>query len=154
MARPNPVTTDGTASPPTAPTASGQAFTFEHRAVFAYKALALLFATLAIVPVLYWKHAFAATIYVAVLTLVHVVALVIFVWRIEWRRAFANPAGMFWRSVGLAFFTGMLALVRLDPASPLFWGGITALWALHTGALAMFHLRGTRTGRFGCPFLS
>lgn len=131
------------------------AFVFVERGIFVWKSLALAFATFAIAPVLLWKHALATQVYVATLAVVHLVALGIFVWRLRWgKQVNTSPAGLFWRAVGLVFFAGLLALVRMDPGSVWFWGSVVLVWALHTAALALFHLKGTRTGRFGCPFLS
>lgn len=122
---------------------------FVDRRIFLRKIITLLVTTFALGPVLIWKHELAAMIYVAILVLIHIWALVVFIYRLEWRGAFANPGGLLLRGGGLLFFGVLLGLVQLDGQSPLFWWSLTLIWLLHVAALGLFHLRyflGPRAG--------
>lgn len=114
---------------------------FIDRSLFIRKALVLFATTFALAPVLFWKHTLAATIYVAVLVVIHVWALVVFIYRLKWREAFRDRGGLLLRGGGLVFFGVLLGLVELDADSRLFWWSLTVIWLLHVAALALFHLR-------------
>lgn len=120
---------------------------FEQRRRFLRKSATLAAAILALVPVLLWKSALAAAVYLAALVVVHVFALAVFVYRVPWRALFRHPLGLVLRTVGLLVFGALLAAVRLDPESDWFWGALTLLWAFHVGALALLHVRHARETR-------
>ncbi|HEX2021132.1 MAG TPA: hypothetical protein VHH36_00340 [Candidatus Thermoplasmatota archaeon] len=117
---------------------------FEHRRRFVRKSVTLAVSMLALVPVLWWKSEFAAAIYLAALVVIHVFALVVFVYRVPWRELFRHPLGLALRAVGLLAFGVLLAEVQLDPDSAWFWPALTTLWLLHVGALALLHVRHRR----------
>lgn len=128
-----------------------ESLTFANPRQFAWKSLLLAIATLALVPVLLWKDALAAQVYLALLALVHVVAIGIFVAKTRKEDIAPTPFGLFWRAVGLAVVVALLASIRLVPDTPLFWPALFGIWALHTVGLAFLHVRAKEGA--GCPFL-
>lgn len=119
----------------------GAGFRFERRRDFVRKTVTLGVAILALGPVVYWKHALGAAIYLAILVLIHLFALVVFLRRVPWRGLFAHPGGLLLRVGGLLAFLLLLRAVPLEGGSPWFWPALTLLWVLHVGALALLHVR-------------
>lgn len=118
---------------------------------FAWKTALLAVVTVALVPVVLWKHALAAQVYLGALVVIHVVALGVFARGVQKRDIAPSPFGLFWRVVGLAVMVALLAMVRLVPDSPWFWPSIAAIWGLHTAGLTLLHVRAKEGA--GCPFL-
>lgn len=108
---------------------------------FVRKTITLGLAIVTLAPLIWWKNQLAAGIYLGVLVLIHVFALAVFAYRIEWRDLFQHRWGLVSRVSGLVIFGGLLTLLKFDPDSGFFWFALTLLWAFHVGALATLHIR-------------
>jgi hypothetical protein len=124
---------------------------FAHRRQFAWKTALLALITLALAPVVLWKHALAAQAYLVLLVVVHVSALAVFVVRTRREDIAPSPFGLFWRAVGLAVAVALLTMIRLDGASPWFWPSLAGIWAVHTAGLSVLHIRAADGTT--CPFV-
>ena len=129
---------------------------FERRGQFAWKSALLLATTVALIPILLLKSAWAAQVYLWVLVAVHVVGLAII--GIGVRRTHIAPdrRGLVIRLVGIAFLVGLLYVasqgLQTSAEDFLFWGSLFAIWALHTVGLALLHIRSGREAA-ACPFV-
>ena len=108
---------------------------------FVRKTITLSIAIITLAPLIFWKNALAASVYLGVLVVIHVFALAVFVHRVDWRDLFSHKWGLITRVSGLVIFGGLLGMLRYDSDSPLFWGALFLLWLFHVGALALLHVR-------------
>jgi FtsH-binding integral membrane protein len=124
---------------------------FAKKRQFAWKTALLAVLTVGLGLVVLSKHAMAAQAYLVLLIAVHVGGLVVLALRTEKRDLAPSAFGLFWRLTGLAVMIALLAMVRLQPDSPWFWPTLAGIWVLHTGGLAMLHVRAAEGAP--CPFL-
>ena len=108
---------------------------------FVRKTITLGVAIVTLAPLLWWKNALAASVYLGVLVAIHVFALAVFAYRVEWRDLFRERWGFIARVSSLVIFAGLLGVLRFDPDSAFFWPAMTLLWLFHVGALATLHVR-------------
>jgi hypothetical protein len=134
-----------------APPAWHETVEFAKPRQFAWKIALLAAVTLALAPVLLWKHALAAQLYLGLLVAVHLAALVVFAAGVRRRDLAPSWFGFFWRATGLAVMVALLMSIRLVPDSPWFWPSLAGIWGLHTAGLALLHVRAVEGA--GCPFL-
>ena len=122
---------------------------------FYWKSALLLVSTVALVPILLAKDGMWARIYLVLLVAVHILGPVIMLWGASWRQMMANPRTLALRTLGIAILLGLLVVaskgVQGGVQGTLFWGSLFSIWALHTGALALLHIRG-REAATSCPF--
>lgn len=128
-----------------------ESLTFAKPKQFAWKTALLAIVTVALAPVVLWRHELAAQVYLGALVVIHVGALVIFVRGVQRKDIAPSAFGLFWRATGLAVAVALLASLRLVPDSPLFWPTLVGIWAVHTAGLALLHVRAKEGA--GCPFL-
>ena len=121
--------------------ALGAGFHLERRRDFVRKTVTLAVAIFALGPVVYWKSALGAAVYLAILAAIHVFALVVFLRRVPWRDLLAHRGALALRLGGLLAFLLLLGAVPLEGGSPWFWPALTLLWVLHVGGLALLHVR-------------
>lgn len=137
---------------PATPAARG--LRFHKPRLFWFKTALLAVATIALIPILLLKHELAATIYLVFLAVVHVVGLVIFAIGVTREDIAPSMRGFWTRMAGLAFAVVLLYLVSKglqdQTVGLVFWGSLFSIWALHTLALTMLHVRGR--GEAACPF--
>lgn len=147
---PGPPTVDGTTAP-----ASARGLTFERRGQFYWKSALLLATTVALVPILLWRHELAATVYLWFLVAVHVAGLGIIAIGVKRSHLAPDRRGLAIRLVGIAVLVALLYLASKGLEEPaaglLFWGSLFAIWALHTLGLALLHVRSGREAA-ACPF--
>jgi hypothetical protein len=98
----------------------------------------------------------AATIYLWVLVVVHVLGLFIIGIGVKRHHIAPDKRGLYSR---LAVITVLIALLYLASKGLqssvegwLFWGSLFAIWLLHTLGLALLHIRGKRENAL-CPFV-
>ncbi len=129
---------------------------FGERAKFWWKTTLLAMTTLLVVPILAWQHEAAATLYLAFLVAVHVAGIAVFAWGLRRDHLAPTRRGLWIRIGGLVFFVTMLAWVakglQAGLASWLFWVSLFGVWAVHTAALLLMHVR-TRGEIAACPFV-
>jgi hypothetical protein len=122
---------------------------------FYWKTALLAVSTIALVPILLAKSEVWARVYLVLLIAVHLVGPVIMLWGASWRQMASNPRTLALRALGVILLLGLLVLaskgVQDTTRGTLFWGSLFAIWALHTGALALLHIRG-REASTSCPF--
>lgn len=128
---------------------------FAEQRRFMRKSVTLGIAIVSLAPLILLRHEMATRIYLAILVAIHVLALVVFIYRVPWRALFRHPMGLVTRAIGLVVFGGLLTMLEFDPGSDYFWGAITLLWLYHVGALALLHIRHRREAdtlrAAGCP---
>lgn len=134
-----------------APTGWLDSLEFAKPRQFAWKTVLLAVLTLALAPVMLWKHSLATQVYLGALVVIHVGALVIFARGVQRKDIAPSGLGLFWRATGLAVMVALLAMVRLVPDSPWFWPTVVGIWGLHTAGLSLLHVR-AKEG-VSCPFL-
>ncbi|HUR62178.1 MAG TPA: hypothetical protein VM286_07425 [Candidatus Thermoplasmatota archaeon] len=138
------------AQPPAPP-----ALAFGNRRLFYWKAGILLVTTVALAPILLWKDEMAATVYLVVLTFVHVAGILVIAVGARRQDIAPDRRGLVLRLLAIAVLVGLLALaadgLTSDTSSGIFWSSLFAIWALHTAGLALLHLRGRRELQT-CPF--
>ncbi len=131
------------------------AFQFRKKRLFWTKSALLAATTVALIPILLWKHELAAALYVAFLALVHLVGLVVFAVGVKRHDIAPTRHGLLIRIVGLGVAVVLLYMVSkgLQTATQgaLFWGSLFSIWAIHTGALTLLHIRGREEAK-ACPF--
>ena len=136
--------------------ATGPRVTFERRGQFAWKVALLAATTVALVPILLMKNAWAAQAYLWVLVVVHVVGLFIIGIGVKRHHIAPDTRGLVIRLVGIALLIALLYLaskgLRTSAEGLLFWGSLFAIWFLHTAGLALLHIRGKRENSV-CPFV-
>lgn len=125
--------------------------TFAKPKQFAWKTALLAVVTVALAPVVLWRHELAAQVYLGALIAVHLGALVIFARGVHRKDVAPTPFGFFWRVTGLVVMVALLAGLRLVPDSPWFWPTLVGIWAVHTTGLSLLHVRAKEGA--GCPFL-
>ena len=129
---------------------------FAKRRQFYWKSALLAATTLALIPILLWKHEFAATLYVAFLVVVHVGGLAVFAYGVSREDLQFTRTGLWVRLAGVAVAVALLYLaskgLRTEAGGAIFWSSLFAIWGLHTGALLLLHLRG-REMSATCPFV-
>ena len=131
------------------------AFQFRKKRIFWAKTLLLGATTVALIPILLSKHELAATLYVVFLAVVHLAGLAIFAVGVQRHDIAPTRHGFAMRLLGLSVAVGLLYLISrgLQTAAQdaLFWGSLFGIWAVHTGALALLHVRGREEAK-ACPF--
>lgn len=131
------------------------AFTFHNRRQFLWKTLLLAATTIALVPILLSKNAWAAQAYLWVLVAVHVGGLFIIGAGVKRHHIAPNLRGLVSRIVGITILVALLYLaskgLQTEAEGLLFWGALFAIWALHTVGLLFLHVR-TRGESAACPF--
>jgi hypothetical protein len=135
----------------TSPASWRGSVTFAHKQRFAWKSALLAALTLALAPVVLWKHALAAQLYLGLLVAIHVGALGVFIVRTRREDIAPSAFGLFWRAVGLAVAVALLTMLRLVPDSPWFWPSLAGIWAVHSAGLALLHVRAVDGAT--CPFI-
>ncbi|MGB0652478.1 MAG: hypothetical protein ACPGQL_04695 [Thermoplasmatota archaeon] len=136
--------------------AAGSGVVFHNRRTFWFKTAYLSVVTVAFIPVLFWKHDLAATVYVAALAAIHLVSLAVFAVGVKRHHIAPTTRGFVSRIIGLVAATGLLYLaskgLQTEAGSAIFWGSLVAIWVVHTAALALLHIRGARE-EAACPFV-
>ncbi len=131
-------------------------FAFGERSKFWWKTSLLAATTLLVVPILAWQHEAAATLYLAFLVFVHVAGIAVFAWGLRRDHIAPTARGLWVRAGGLVFFIAMLAWVakglQTGLSSWLFWLSLFGVWAVHTAALLMMHVRSPNE-MAACPFI-
>lgn len=132
-----------------------QGLVFNHPVRFWWKTALLAVTTLALVPILLYQSELGAQVYLWFLVVVHVVGLGIFAWGVGRHDIAPSTWGFAGRVIGLVVVSVLLYFVSKGlqgtVGGVLFWGSLFAIWALHTGGLALLHLRGARETT--CPFV-
>ncbi|MEA3204383.1 MAG: hypothetical protein QOI63_2065, partial [Thermoplasmata archaeon] len=126
-----------------------------NRRTFYWKTGLLAATTLALAPILLWKSQMAAQVYLVALTIVHVAGLAVIAVGAKRQDIAPGARGFAIRLVAILALVGLLALAAngLTGATGIvFWSSLFAIWALHTGGLALLHLRGRRELQ-ACPFV-
>jgi hypothetical protein len=143
--KPKPLPTPGEAT---------RSFEFRHRARFWWKTGLLAATTLALIPILLYESAIGAQWYLWFLLTVHVFGLGVFAWGVSRHDIAPSTWGFAARVAALVIVVALLFLaskgLQSTVGTAVFWGSLFAIWALHTGGLALLHLRGARETR--CPF--
>lgn len=143
-------------SPAAAATApSTPLLSFGNRRRFYWKSAILAATTVALAPILLWKDEMAAMVYLVALTLVHVAGVVVIAVGAKRQDIAPGTRGLVIRLVAIAILVALLWLAAqglTSGTSALFWTSLFAIWALHTGGLALLHLRGRRELQ-ACPFV-
>lgn len=136
--------------------AAAPRMTFERRGQFVWKTALLLATTVALIPILLLKHAWAAQVYLVILVAIHVVGLGIIAIGVKRTHIAPDRRGLVIRLVGIAFLIALLYVaskgLRTSTEDFLFWGSLFAIWALHTVGLALLHVRSGREAA-ACPFV-
>lgn len=143
------------ANPPASPPSSGR-LVFGDRRKFYWKVAILLVTTVALVPIMLYKDQLWSGIYLVFLAIVHVGGIVVIVVGTKRHQIAPTRSGLLWRLAALAVILALLGLlasgVNTSVASFTFWGSLFAIWALHTGGLAILHIKGQRENAL-CPFV-
>lgn len=130
--------------------------TFERRGQFAWKVGLLAATTVALIPILLLKNAWAAQAYLWVLVVVHVAGLFIIGVGVKRHHLAPDTRGLVIRLVAILLLVALLYLASKGLQSSaeglLFWGSLFAIWFLHTAGLALLHIRGKRENAV-CPFV-
>jgi len=131
-------------------------FVFHNRRRFYWKVALLAATTIALVPILLWRHEQAAVVYLVTLAVVHVVGLAIVAVGVKRHDIAPDARGLAIRGIGILLIIGLLYLASKGLTTPttgaVFWWALFAIWALHTVGLALLHIRGTREQAL-CPFV-
>ncbi|HEX2066443.1 MAG TPA: hypothetical protein VHI93_06495 [Candidatus Thermoplasmatota archaeon] len=127
---------------------------FGNRRAFYWKTALLAATTLALAPILLWKHAMAAQVYLVVLVVIHVAGIGVIT--VGARRQDIAPGlrGFVIRAVAIVLLVALLTLAAgglTGTRGVVFWSSLFAIWALHTAGLALLHVRGRRELK-ACPF--
>jgi hypothetical protein len=137
--------------------AAAPRITFERRGQFAWKTTLLLATTIALIPILLLKDAWAAQVYLVVLVVVHLGGLAIIAIGVKRTHIAPDRRGLVIRLVGITFLIALLYIaskgLQTSTEDLLFWGSLFAIWALHTLGLAMLHIRSGRETAAACPFV-
>jgi hypothetical protein len=137
--------------------AAAPRMTFERRGLFAWKSALLLATTVALIPILLMKSAWAAQVYLWVLVAIHVIGLGIIAIGVKRTHIAPDTRGLVIRLVGIAFLVALLYVaskgLQTSAQDFLFWGSLFAIWALHTIGLALLHIRSGRESAAACPFV-
>ena len=130
--------------------------TFERRGQFAWKVGLLAATTIALIPILLLKNAWAAQAYLWILVFVHVAGLFIIGVGVKRHHIAPDTRGLVIRLVAIVLLVALLYLASQGLQSSaegiLFWGSLFAIWFLHTAGLALLHIRGRRENAM-CPFV-
>jgi len=136
--------------------AAASRMTFERRGQFAWKVTLLAATTIALIPILLSKNAWAAQAYLWVLVVVHVAGLFIIGVGVKRHHIAPDARGLLIRLVAIVLLVGLLYLasqgLRSSAEGLLFWGSLFTIWLLHTAGLALLHIRGKRENAV-CPFV-
>ena len=135
-------------------TISARPFEFRKRRQFIWKTALLAVATVTAIPILLWRHEVAAAVWVAFLVVVHVAGAIIFAIGVKRHDIAPTRHGRWMRILGIAVAIGLLYLVAKGlrgDVGPIFWGSLFGIWAIHTAALALMHIRGREEAKV-CPF--
>lgn len=130
--------------------------TFERRGQFAWKVALLAATTIALIPILLMKNAWAAQAYLWILVVIHVAGLFIIGVGVKRHHIAPDARGLVIRLVGIVLLVALLYLaskgLQTSVEGLLFWGSLFAIWFLHTAGLALLHIRGRRENAV-CPFV-
>jgi hypothetical protein len=130
-------------------------FTFMRRGQFTWKVLLLAVTTIALAPILVWKHELAATIYLIALVVVHIGGFFVVAIGAKKHHIAPDTRGLVIRVIAIVILMVLLYIVSkgLDTGTAdfVFWGSLFSIWALHTLGLALLHIRGRREMAV-CPF--
>jgi len=135
----------------------GQAprFEFRKKAQFAWKVFTLFITFVALIPILLYQDELGARIYLWFLVGVHVLGLVIFTIGVKREDIAPSKWGFYGRLIGLAITVGLLYWASQGLQSKFgtlaFWWSLFSIWAVHTGGLALLHIRGRN--ETACPFV-
>lgn len=131
-------------------------FTFQRGKQFAWKVALLAATTIALVPILLWKHELAATVYLVALVVVHIAGVAVIGIGAKRHHIAPDKRGLYSRLGGIAVLIALLYLaskgLQTSAEGWIFWGSLFAIWALHTAGLALLHIRGKRENAL-CPFV-
>lgn len=137
--------------------AAAPRITFERRGLFAWKSALLLATTVALIPILLMKNAWAAQVYLWALVVIHIVGLAVIAIGVKRTHIAPDTRGLVIRLVGIAILIGLLYIaskgLQTSAQDFLFWGSLFAIWALHTVGLALLHIRSGRETAAACPFV-
>ena len=140
---------------PAGPRHAGTPWVFEQRRRFLWKTVLLAATTIALIPILLAKSAWAATVYLWALVVVHVAGLFIVAIGVRRRDIAPDRRGLYIRLAAIACLVALLYLaskgLRTTTQDFLFWGSLFAIWLLHTLGLALLHVKGRREA--ACPFV-
>lgn len=138
--------------------AEGPRFEFRKKAQFAWKVFTLLITFVALIPVLYFQDVLGAQVYLWFLVGVHLIGFVIFGIGVKKEDIAPSKWGFWGRMIGLATTVGLLYWAsqhlgtdRDALQTTAFWWTLFTIWAIHTGGLALLHIRGRR--ETACPFV-
>ena len=142
------------AQPPTVEQ-SGRAFEFRKKAQFAWKVFTLLATFVALIPILYFQSELGAQVYLWFLVGVHILGLAVFLVGVKKEDIAPSKWGFYGRLIGLAV-TGVLLFwaakgLQTELGTAAFWWSLFLIWAIHTGGLALLHIRGKHETT--CPFV-
>ncbi|MGB1586510.1 MAG: hypothetical protein ACPHID_05635 [Thermoplasmatota archaeon] len=139
-------------------TPDGPRFEFRKKAQFAWKVFTLFITFVALIPVLYFQDALGAQVYLWFLVGVHVIGFIIFGIGVKKEDIAPSKWGFWGRMIGLVTTALLLywasQILDTDPdalQTMAFWWTLFAIWAIHTGGLALLHIRGRR--ETACPFV-
>ena len=136
---------------------AGQArMTFERRGTFAWKVTLLAVTTVALIPILLMKNAWAAKVYLWVLVAIHVLGVFVILVGTKRQHIAPDARGLAIRGIAIVILVALLYLaskgLQGSTEGILFWGSLFAIWLLHTAGLALLHIRGARENAM-CPFV-
>lgn len=114
-------------------------------AVFFKKLLLLCLATLALVPLIYYKLSIPAFLYLAFLLVIHIAFLVLYLAKVDWRSLVSNKTSLILRLVGVLFFAFLLMVLKYvgDPIWVLF--NIALAFTIHIFILLLLMVTVHRT---------
>lgn len=129
---------------------------FTDRRTFWWKTALLAATTVALIPILLWQDALAATIYLWALVVVHVAGVVVVAIGVRRHQIAPDGRGLAIRLAAIAVLVGLLYLASkgldTEVGGAVFWASLFAIWALHTLGLALLHFRSGRE-QLACPFV-
>ncbi len=135
--------------------ADGPRFEFRKKAQFAWKVFTLFITFLALIPVLLFQSQLGAQVYLWFLVIIHILGLVIFAIGVKKEDIAPSKWGFYGRIIGLVVTGGLLYWASQDLTSQwgsaAFWWTLFLVWAIHTGGLALLHIRGKHETE--CPFV-
>ncbi len=139
-----------------APSPTGPRLEFHSRAKFWWKQGLLLVTFLALIPILLYRHALGANIYLWFLGVVHLIGTAIFIIGVKKEDIAPNKRGLWGRIAGLVTIALLIYLASQglrpdDFGTAVFWWSLFLVWAIHTAGLLLLHLRGRHEKN--CPFV-
>jgi hypothetical protein len=130
-------------------------FEFRKKAQFAWKVFTLFVTFVALIPVLLYQDQFGAQIYLWFLVVIHVLGLIIFTIGVRKEDLAPSKWGFYGRLIGLGVTVVLLYWASQGLTNKwgtmAFWWSLFLIWAIHTGGLALLHIRGR--SEKNCPFV-